>query len=147
MGGRGASSFYSRYRTPRLTVRPSNIEEKPWDKLTEDEQAGIRHLRANGIEPFAPLEDPAAAENIDLVMNGKLYEMKNVTNKTSSVGNQIARVRKKWWKMGLSKPVRAVFTTENASDSFDEIADEIFSRKRDDEEFIVLSDEGEMRTQ
>lgn len=75
-------------------------------------------------------------------IGGECWEMKNVTNVSSSAGNQLRRVRRKWWKLGLGKPLRAAFTTEGATDSFDVIVAALVEKKHDDERFIVLSGEG-----
>ena len=118
--------------------------EKPRELLTDNEKAGIDGLAANGISLTVTAEDPVAAANIDLEINGEPWELKNVTNVSSSVGNQLRRVRRKWWKLNLDKPLRAVFTTEDATDTFDEIASALKERKRVDERFIVLSNENEL---
>ena len=118
--------------------------EKPRERLTANEKACVDWLALNGVSLTVNDEDPAAPANIDLTIDGKLWEMKNVTNVSSSVGNQLRRVRRKWWKLGLGKPLRAVFTTEGSTDAFDAIVATLAEKKHDDERFIVLSGEGEL---
>ena len=71
------------------------VYQKPRSQLEEHERACIDHLEANGIFPTVLAEDPRAPANIDLMIDGQLWEMKNVTNHRSSVKNQFKRVREK----------------------------------------------------
>ena len=119
--------------------------EKPREELTDHEQACVDWLAYNGISPTVKLEDPIARANIDLDIDGEPWEMKNVTNISSSVGNQLRRVRRKWWKLRLPAPTRAVFTTEDAIDDFDAIVEALAAKKRDDELFWVISESGKLR--
>ena len=125
-------------------MRGSVTYEKPRDELTDNERACVGWLAFNGISLTVNAEDPGAAANIDLTIDGELWEMKNVTNISSSVGNQLRRVRMKWWKLNLQKPIKAVFSTEGASDSFDDLVQMLSSKKHDDEEFLVVSEAGEL---
>ena len=119
--------------------------EKSRDELTDHERACVDWLAYNGISTMVKLEDPNAPANIDLEIDGKPWEMKNVTNVSSSVGNQLRRVRRKWWKLHLPAPTRAVFTSEDATDDFDAIVNALATKKRDDELFWVISESGELR--
>lgn len=118
--------------------------EKSRDELTDNERAGVDSLAANGISATVKLENPTAAANIDLVIDGEPWEMKNVTN-VSSASNQVKRARIKWMKLGIDTPMRAVFTTEGATISFEEICDTLTRRRRTGERFLVLSEFGELR--
>lgn len=120
------------------------IYEKTRSSLEPHERKGIDWLVKNGIRPTVKQEDPKAKANIDFEIDGQLWEMKNVTNAGGSVGNQLTRARKKFYKFpGL--PKRYVFTCEGASCSFDEVVASIESRLRDGETVIVLSQEGEFK--
>ena len=119
--------------------------EKPREELTDNERACIDWLARNGVSLTVKAEDPKALANIDLEIDGEPWEMKNVTNVSSSVGNQLRRVRRKWWKLNLPKPTRAVFSTEGATDAFDDIVGALASKKHDDEVFWVISQAGELR--
>ena len=126
-------------------TRSKAIYKKPRELLTDNEKACVDWLERNGISPVVNAEDPAAPANIDLTIDGEPWEMKNVTNVSSSAGNQLRRVRRKWWKLDLEKPLRAVFTTEGATDTFAAIVAALEGKKHDDERFIILSSEGELR--
>lgn len=77
-------------------------------------------------------------------MNGRHYEMKNVTNAESSVSNQIKRARVKWYKLGLDEPARIVFAMEDSTASSAEVADGIRRRKRDGEDLILVVSESKV---
>ena len=99
----------------------------------------------SSVNVYAPkMEDPTAAANIDLEIDGEPWEMKNVTS-ISFASNQVKRARIKWMKLGIETPMRAVFTTEGASISFDEICDTLGRRRRVGERFIALSESQELR--
>ena len=117
---------------------------KPREELTENEKAGVDGLTANGISPTVKPEDPTAAANIDLVIDGEPWEMKNVTN-ISSASNQVKRAHIKWMKLGIETPMKSVFTTVGATIPFDDICDTLSRRRREGEQFIVLSEDQELR--
>ena len=119
------------------------IYEKPRASLEDHEKAGVDHLVENGIVPVVREEDPDAEANIDFEIDGRLYEMKNVTN-DSSASNQVKRARIKWFKLDIGTPMRCVFTTENSAIPFGDLCDSLEKRRRDGEVFIVMSKEGDM---
>lgn len=118
--------------------------EKSREKLTDNERTCVDYLVKSGTSLTVKAEDPVAPANIDLEIDGELWEMKNVTNE-SSVSNQIKRTRVKWLKLGLESPVRAVFTSEGAVAGFDVICSALLKRKRAGERFLAISDSGELR--
>lgn len=124
-------------------IAPGAIYEKPRSALEEHEMAGVDHLVANGIRPVVRWEDPNADANIDLEIDGEMYEMKNVTN-DSSASNQVKRARIKWRKLKIDTPMRSVFTTEGSSLTFDDLCSSLESRRRDGELFIVVSESGDI---
>lgn len=115
---------------------------KQRDSLEEHERAGIDHLLLNGFDVETIDEDPDAPANLDISMNGELWEMKNLTNCASSVSNQVKRARIKWFKLGLSSPSRCVFTNEGNRDGFSETCAALEKRRRRGEVFLVVSDSG-----
>ena len=115
---------------------------KPRDSLEEHEKAGIDYLLLNGFDIETIDEDPHAPANLDISMNGELWEMKNLTNLASSVSNQVKRARIKWFKLGLSSPSRCVFTNEGNEDGFDETCVALEKRRRPGEVFVVVSSNG-----
>lgn len=115
---------------------------KPRDSLEEHEKAGIDNLLLNGFDIETIDEDPHAPANLDISMNGELWEMKNLTNLASSVSNQVKRARIKWFKLGLSSPSRCVFTNEGNEDGFDETCVALEKRRRPGEVFVVVSSNG-----
>lgn len=118
---------------------------KSRDSLEEHEKAGIDYLLLNGFDTETIDEDPHAPANLDISMNGELWEMKNLTNCASSVSNQVKRARIKWFKLGLSSPSRCVFTNEGNEDGFDETCVALEKRRRPGEVFIVVSSSGAVR--
>ena len=118
---------------------------KSRDSLEEHEKAGIDYLLLNGFDIETMDEDPHAPANLDISMNGELWEMKNLTNCASSVSNQVKRARIKWFKLGLSSPSRCVFTNEGNEDGFDETCVALEKRRRPREVFIVVSSSGAVR--
>lgn len=115
---------------------------KQRDSLEEHERAGIDYLLLNGFDVETIDEDPDAPANLDISMNGELWEMKNLTNCASSVSNQVKRARIKWFKLGLSSPSRCVFTNEGNRDGFSETCAALEKRRRRGEVFLVVSDSG-----
>lgn len=93
---------------------------KQRDSLEEHERAGIDYL----------------------LLNGELWEMKNLTNCASLVSNQVKRARIKWFKLGLSSPSRCVFTNEGNRDGFGKTCAALEKRRRHGEVFLVVSDSG-----
>ena len=118
---------------------------KSRDSLEEHEKAGIDYLLLNGFDIETIDEDPHAPANLDISMNGELWEMKNLTNCASSVSNQVKRARIKWFKLGLSSPSRCVFTNEGNEDGFDETCVALEKRRRPGEVFIVVPSSGAVR--
>ena len=118
---------------------------KPRDSLEEHEKAGIDYLLLNGFDVKTVDEDPHAPANLDISMNGELWEMKNLTNCASSVSNQVKRARIKWFKLGLSSPSRCVFTNEGNEDGFNETCAALEKRRRPGEVFLVVSSSGVVR--
>ena len=115
---------------------------KQRDSLEEHERAGIDYHLLNGFDVETIDEDPDAPANLDISMNGELWEMKNLTNCASSVSNQVKRARIKWFKLGLSSPSRCVFTNEGNRDGFSETCAALEKRRRRGEVFLVVSDSG-----
>lgn len=115
---------------------------KSRDSLEEHEKAGIDYLLLNGFDIEIIDEDPHAPANLDISMNGELWEMKNLTNCASSASNQVKRARIKWFKLGLSSPSRCVFTNEGNEDGFDETCVALEKRRRPGEVFVVVSSNG-----
>lgn len=118
---------------------------KPRDSLEGHEKAGIDDLLLNGFDIETVKEDPHAPANLDISMNGELWEMKNLTNRASSVSNQVKRARIKWFKLGLSSPSRCVFTNEGNEDGFDETCAALEKRRRPGEVFLAVSNRGVVR--
>lgn len=141
--------YYSQLRQTVMNKRSSLMNdafyEKPRAELEEHEKRGVDHLLRNGIVPTVKQEDPKAKANIDLEIDGELWEMKNVTNDRSSVSNQIARIRKKWMKLELPGSPRGVITCEGCEASLDDVCRGIELRMRAGERFIVVYEDGELR--
>ncbi|WP_296012696.1 hypothetical protein [uncultured Adlercreutzia sp.] len=115
---------------------------KPEKALEDHERAGIRHLSESGFKIDALKEDPKAPANMDVRINGELWEMKNVTNSESSVSNQVKRARMKWLKLGKGGKMRAVFTQEGCASSHGSVCEAVEKRLRPGEEALVVSPDG-----
>lgn len=122
------------------------IYEKPRASLEPHEKKGVDWLVKNGIRPTVKQEDPTAPANIDFEIDGQPWEMKNVTNADSSVSNQLARAKKKWWKLGQPGEAKIVITMDGCTDSLEDVAEALRS-KSGYKEAIVVSDEGLRRIQ
>lgn len=129
----------------RSSLMGDAFYEKPRAELEEHEKKGVDHLLRNGIVPTVKQEDPRAKANIDFEIDGELWEMKNVTNARSSVGNQLSRGRKKWFKLGLHEPARFVVTCEECDDSFEDVCKGIAERLQQGERCIALSKDGSLK--
>ena len=121
------------------------IYEKPREGLEEHEKKGVDHLVKNGIVPVVKQEDPNAPANFDLEIDGVLWEMKNVTNSKGSVGNQLTRARKKFYRYP-NLPKRVVFTCEWCSDPFESVCESLAERIREGETYMVVSENGDIET-
>lgn len=124
-------------------VDPGPVYEKPREALEEHEKAGVDWLWNGGIRPVVKEEDPEAKANFDLEIEGVLWEMKNVTNSGGSVGNQLTRARKKFYKYP-ELDMRAIFTCEGCKDSFDAVCDSLRRKRRPGEKFIAVSSDGKI---
>ncbi len=119
--------------------------DKPRSLLEEHEKAGVDYLALNGFNVKTVPEDPKAPANLDISIDGALWEMKNLTNSASSASNQVKRARIKWFKLGISQPMTCVFTNEGNKGSFDETCNALDARRRRGEVFLVVSENGVVR--
>lgn len=119
---------------------PNANYEKPREALEPHEQKGVDWLLNNGIVPTIVLENDSALANIDFVIWGQDWEMKNVTNSHSSAKTQLDRAKEKWKKLGLDTPVRAVITLAGCTDDFDEVV-KALQRKGGYAELLVVSED------
>ncbi len=102
---------------------PKVVYTKPRADLRDHEKDGVDWLRRFGFSLETIPEDPDAPANLDLLMNGQQWEMKNVTNAGSSVKNQVARAKKKWVKLGNPGEALIVLTLSGCDASIEEVAD------------------------
>lgn len=117
---------------------------KPRSALETHEKKGVDWLKGNGFALETVPEDPKAAANLDLKMNGRLWEMKNVTNAKSSVKNQIARARKKWLKMGNPGEAYIVLTMDGCEDPIEDVAETVASMGSY-RQVLIVGDSGVLR--
>lgn len=110
---------------------------KPRESLTDNERAGVDHLAANGFSAVVNHEDPNAPANIDLTINGQLWEMKNVGDGKHSIEDSLRDARSKWLRLESHEPMRAVLTTEGRSRDFSTAIDEARRRLKEGEEAIL----------
>ena len=119
---------------------PNANYEKPREALEPHEQKGVDWLLNNGIVPTVVLEDPNADANIDLVIWGQDWEMKNVTNSRGSAKTQLRRAKAKWKELNLDTPVRAVMTLDGCTDDFDTVVTSLRNKGGYKELLIVSAD-------
>lgn len=117
---------------------------KPRSALEAHEKKGVDWLKGNGFALETVPEDPKAEANLDLKMNGRLWEMKNVTNAKSSVKNQIARARKKWLKMGSPGEAYIVLTMDGCEDPIEDVAETVASMGSY-RQVLIVGDSGVLR--
>ena len=117
---------------------------KPRSDLEPHEKRGVDWLKGNGFALETVPEDPKAVANLDLKMNGRLWEMKNVTNAESSVKNQMARAKKKWAKLGNPGEAHVVLTMYRCSDHIGDVADAV-SKMGKFRQALIIGDEGIVR--
>lgn len=118
---------------------------KPRSELEHHESSGIDLLASHGIDVETIPEDGNAPANLDIVIDGKEWEMKNVTNARGSVSNQLNRIRGKWRKLQRDDGPRGVITCEGCEASLDEVCDGISLRIKDGERYLVVYSDGELR--
>lgn len=124
------------YDAEQVTYIKARVDLKDW------ERKGIDALAKKGKKVVVPEEDPDAPANIDLKVDGALWELKNVTNVSSSVGNQLGRSRKKWWKFDKTTGSRTIFTMYDCKNSAEEIAEAIKKRLRPNENAVLIDENG-----
>lgn len=117
---------------------------KPRSELLAHERAGIDWLARRGYDVETIPEIGDAPANLDIRMDGEEWEMKNVTNAHGSVGNQLTRARKKFYKYP-DLPKRYIFTCEGCADSFEDVSSSIENRLRTGETAIIVGRNGELR--
>lgn len=118
---------------------------KPRSELLDHERTGIDWLASRGFDIETIPEVGDAPANLDIVMDGEEWEMKNVSNARGSVSNQMNRIRGKWRKLQRKDAPRGVITCEGCEASLDEVCDGITLRIRDGERYLVVYSDGEMR--
>ena len=112
---------------------------KPRSELLDHERTGIDWLASRGFDIETIPEIGDAPANLDIVIDGEEWEMKNVTNSGSSVGNQLSHIREKFWKIGRPGEGRGIITLVGCADSFDNVVSAVKER-RGYREIIVVSD-------
>lgn len=114
---------------------------KPRSELEPHEASGIDRLSALGkdIETIPEVGDAPA--NLDILMDGEEWEMKNVTNARGSVSNQMRRIREKWAKLRRDDKPRGVITCYGCDASLDDVCDGVSLRIKDGERFLIINGE------
>ena len=116
---------------------------KPRSELLAHEQAGIDWLASRGRDLETIPEIGDAPANLDILMDGEEWEMKNVTNAERSVTNQLSRIRAKFWKLGRPGEGRGIITTVGCSDSFEEVVTAV--EEKDDYRAVIVISENDYR--
>lgn len=116
---------------------------KPRIDLEVHERVGVDWLRGNGYAVTTVPEDPKASANLDLKINGELWEMKNTTNAHGSVSNQMARARKKFYK-NPDLPKRYIITCEGNEEPYCDVVAAVKGRLRNCETAMVIGSKGEI---
>lgn len=115
---------------------------KSRDSLTDNEKKGIDHLSSKGFKLIVNHEDQKAAANIDLTINGDLWEMKNVGDGKHSIEDHLREARSKWKRLKLDSCMKVVVTTEGRSKDFSSAVEEVRRRLKCGEEALVVDQNG-----
>lgn len=116
---------------------------KSLEELTDNERKGIDRLASNGFMTIVNHEDPNAPANIDLTINGALWEMKNVGDGKHSIDDRMQDAIHKWRKLGMDeKNMKLVITCEGRTKSEQSAIDEIQRRLTSGQECLFISSNG-----
>lgn len=120
-------------------IPKGDYTDKPYDALLSHEQRTVDTLVSMGIKPKTIKEDDNAPANIDLKINGCLWEMKNAGNGRHSVEGNLQKARNKWKKLGLQSPVRVILTSCNTQRSLADLVEEVLKRQKYWDECLVIA--------
>lgn len=147
--GTGLSDkYYSQLRQIVLNKRSEMMGdayyEKPRSELLEHEKKGIDWLIKNGIRPTVRFVDPRGKANIDLEIDGNLWELKNVHDGKHAIEDRMRDAAKKWRKLGLQDPVRIVITSDGRTRSAESAIDDIKRHMKYADEVLFIDQFGNM---
>ena len=117
------------------------VYTKPRSELEPHEASGIDRLSELGNDIETIPEAGGAPANLDIVMNGDEWEMKNVTNARGSVSNQMRRIREKWAKLRRDDKPRGVITCYGCDASLDDVCDGVSLRAKVGERYLIIHGE------
>lgn len=147
--GTGLSDkYYSQLRQIVLNKRSEMMGDayyaKPRSELLEHEKKGVDWLVKNGIRPTARFVDPRGKANIDLEIDGNLWELKNVHDGKHAIEDRMRDAAKKWRKLGLQDPVRIVITSDGRTRSAESAIDDIKRHMKYADEVLFIDQFGNM---
>ena len=87
-------------------------------------------------------EDPLAPTNIDTLISGQPWELKNVGDGKHSIKDQLGKARRKWARHALEGPAKAVVSCSGRTKSDESTAKDNIRRSRYWDEVTLISSDG-----
>lgn len=123
--------------------KPAKIHaEKSIDNLYDWEFRAADFLARSGFSVTLLDEDPLAPANIDALIGGQPWELKNVGDGKHSIEDQLRKAKKKWTRLALEEPVRVVVSCFGRTKSDESAVEEIIRRSRYWDEVMFISSDG-----
>lgn len=123
--------------------KPAKVHsEKSIDNLYEWELRAADILARSGYSITLLDEDPLALANIDALIGGQRWELKNVGDGRHSIEDQLRKARNKWKRLALEEPVRVVVSCFGRAKSNESAIEEITRRSRYWDEVMFISSDG-----
>lgn len=115
--------------------------EKDIGELYSWEKKAVELLSRKGYAVVLPKEEPTAPANIDCLIGGQLWELKNVGDGKHSIEDQLRKARGKWTRLSLQEPVRVVVSCYGRTKSDKSAIDEIIRRSRYWDNVLFISND------
>ena len=117
----------------------ADYSKRPRADLTAHEQSGVDTLCAHGFNVALREVNPRAPANLGIRMNGRLWDMVNVTDAGGSLTAALEQARAKWEALALDVKPCIVITTDGLDIPFAELCEEVMARKKPGEQILVVS--------
>lgn len=117
----------------------ADYSKRPRADLTAHEQSGVDTLCAHGFNVALREVNARAPANLGIRMNGRLWDMINVTDAGESLMAALEEARAKWTALALDVKPCIVITTDGLDIPFAELCEEVRVRKKPGEQILVVS--------